>query len=143
MTQEEWEQSVQWIGVVAGSIVRQDGKYLMVQEKQPKVYGLWNVPAGYVDRGEDVENAAVREAKEETGYDIKLDGLFSLYHDTTNEPVKHIYLAHTVGGELKPQEGEILDVKWLTYQEIIQLNSNGKIRAPWIFDAITKVEKQS
>lgn len=140
MTQEEWEASVQWIGIVAGCIIKQDSKYLMVQEAKPKIYGLWNIPAGYVDKGEDVQEAAVREAKEESGYDVQLDGLINLYHDTTSEPLKHAYRAHVIGGELKPQEGEILDVKWLSYDEIKALNDDGKIRAGWIFKAITAVE---
>jgi 8-oxo-dGTP diphosphatase len=138
MNQEEWSKSVQWIGVVAGCVIEKDGKYLMVQEKQEKVYGLWNIPAGYVDKDEEVEHAAVREAKEESGFVVELDGLIDLYHDTTNEPVKHAYRAHIIGGELKVQEDEILDAKWLTYEEIVRLNNEGKIRARWIFDAITK-----
>lgn len=64
LSREEWETSIQRIGVVAGCIIFQEGKYLMVQEKQEKVYGLWNVPAGYVDKGEEVEAAAIREALE-------------------------------------------------------------------------------
>jgi ADP-ribose pyrophosphatase YjhB (NUDIX family) len=142
MTQEEWEHSVQWIGIVAGSIIREEGKYLMVQEAQPKVKGLWNVPAGYVDKDEDVKVAAIREAKEESGYDIELDGLIGLYHDSTNEPLKHVYRARIVGGELKAQEDEIMDAKWLGYDEIKILNENGEIRARWIYDAITKVEEE-
>jgi ADP-ribose pyrophosphatase YjhB (NUDIX family) len=140
LSQEEWEKSVEWIGIVAGCVFKKDDKYLLVQEKQPKVYGLWNVPAGYVDKGEEIVDAAVREAKEESGYDVELDELIDIYHDTTKEPVKHIYRAHIVGGALKIQEDEILDVKWLTYDEIKSLNGEHKLRARFIFDAISKVE---
>jgi ADP-ribose pyrophosphatase YjhB (NUDIX family) len=143
MKQEEWEKTVQWVGIVAGCVIKQDGKYLLVQEKQQKVYGLWNLPAGYVDKGEEIEVAAVREAKEESGFDVELDSLIAIYHNTANEPVKHAYKAHIVGGELAVQEDEILDVKWMTYQEVEELNSNGKIRARWIFDAITSVENNN
>lgn len=142
MTQEEWKQSVEWIGIVAGCVIKQDDKYLMVQEKQPKAYGLWNLPAGYVDKDEEVKDAAVREVKEETGYDVELDGLIGIYHDTTKEPVKHVYQAHVVGGDLTIQEDEILDVKWLSYDEVKTLNDEGKIRARFIFEAISKVENQ-
>lgn len=140
MTQEEWAKTVEWVGVVAGCVIQQDDRYLMVQEKQPKVYGLWNLPAGYVDKDEEVEHAAVREAKEETGYDVKLDGLVGVYHDTTKEPVKHVYRAHIIGGELAVEEDEILDVAWLTYDEIKDLNKEGKLRARFIFEAISSVE---
>lgn len=143
LSQEEWEASIQKIGIVAGCIICRDGKYLMVQEKQKKVYGLWNVPAGYVDQNEEVELAAVREAREESGYEVELEGLIGLYHDTTKEPLKHAYRAKIIGGDLKVQEDEILDVKWLTFAEIKDLNDDGKLRARWIFDAISRVEKNT
>ena len=143
MTKEEWAQTVQWIGIVAGCIIERDGTYLMVQEKKPKVYGQWNVPAGYVDKGEDVEAAAIREVKEESGYDVELDGLIDLYHDNTDEPLRHAYRAHIIGGELKAQESEILDAQWLAYDDIKKLNDEGKIRARWVFDAITKTRARS
>lgn len=143
MTQQEWQQSVTWIGIVAGCVIKKDGKYLLVQEKQPKVYGLWNLPAGYVDKDEEVEHAAIREAKEESGYDVELDGLIGLYHDTTKEPLKHVFKAHVVGGELHIPEDEILDAKWLTYDEIKKLHEDGKLRARFIFEAISKVEAEA
>lgn len=132
---------MQWVGVVAGCVIKQDGKYLLVQEKQERAYGLWNLPAGYVDKGEEIEAAAIREAKEETGYKIALLKKAWVYHENSQIPVKHAFAAKIVGGELKIQEDEILDVKWLTYQEVEKLKGAGKIRAPWIFDAITKVER--
>lgn len=143
MNQQEWRESVEWIGIIAANVIKQDGKYLMVQEDKPHVKGLWNVPAGYVDVGEEVEQAAVREAKEESGYDVVIDDLIDLYHDTTTEPMKHVYASHVVGGELKAQEGEIMSVEWLTYDEIKTLNDEGKLRARWIFDAISKFEDAS
>lgn len=142
MTQEEWQQSVTWIGIVAGCVIKKDGKYLLVQEKQPKVYGLWNLPAGYVDKDEEIEHAAIREAQEESGYDVELDGLIGLYHDTTKEPLKHIFKAHIIGGELNIPEDEILDAKWLTYDEVKHLQDDGKLRARFIFDTISRVEAE-
>jgi len=72
MTKEEFEASIAWSRVVAACVIRdKSGKYLLVQEAQPKVYGLWNLAAGHVDKGESIEKAAVREAKEETGLDVR------------------------------------------------------------------------
>ncbi len=56
--QSKWEDTVAWVGVVAGCVIRRDSTYLLVQEKQKKAYGLWNLPAGYVDKGETIEQAA-------------------------------------------------------------------------------------
>ncbi len=98
------------------------------------------MPAGYVDKGESIEQAPIREAKEESGYDVELDKEIGVYHESTSRPVKHAFMAHIVGGELAIQLDEILDAKWLTYAEISSLNDDGKVRAPWIWDAISKVE---
>lgn len=53
------------VQVVAEVVLQKDDKFLLVQEKQAKAYGKWNLPAGKVDKGESLEQAAVREAREE------------------------------------------------------------------------------
>ena len=128
------------VEVVAGCVIKQNDKYLLVQENKSKVYGLWNIPAGHVDKGESIEQAAVREVKEESGYEVKLGAKLGIYHETVEVPVKHAYEAQIVGGELSIPEEEILDAKWLTYDEIKSLGKEGKLRAPWILDAISKLE---
>lgn len=136
-----WEQSVAWSKVVAGSVVAQDGKYLLVQEKQPRAFGLWCLPTGHVDAGESVEQAAVREVKEETGYDVELITKVAIYHEDVGRAVKHAFVAKITGGSLHIQPDEILDAKWLSYADIEQLQNDGQIRASWVFDAVTKVHK--
>lgn len=141
MTKEEFEASIAWSRVVAACVVRDEkGKYLLVQEAQPKVYGLWNLAAGHVDKGESIEEAAVREAKEETGLEVKLVDKIGIWHDKTDEPIRHAFTATIVGGEVTPQPGEILDVQWFTYDQIVQMREEGKLRVEWIFDAITRVQ---
>lgn len=141
MNQEEWEASIAWSKVVAGCVIRRDdGKYLLVQEKQPKVYGLWNLPAGHVDKGETIEDAAVREAKEESGYDVELGNKIGIYHETVDSPVRHAFVARVIGGQLKIEPEEILDVKWFSYDEIAKMKQEGKLRVEWINDAIMRVE---
>jgi NADH pyrophosphatase NudC (nudix superfamily) len=133
-----WEETIERVGIVAGCVVKRDDKYLLVQEKQAKVYGLWNIPAGYVDKGETIEQAAVREVKEEAGFDVTLGKQLGVYHEGLPRPVKHIFVGNLVGGELHVQEDEILDAKWLTFEEVEALDKDGKLRAPWIMEVITK-----
>lgn len=141
LSQEEFEASIAWARVVAGCVIRDDkGKYLLVQEAQKRVYGLWNIPAGLVDKGESIEEAAVREAREECGLTVELLGKVGVWHEGVETPVKHAFTAKIIKGTIRPQPDEILDVKWFSYDEIVRMNQDGKIRAPWIFEAISQVE---
>ena len=139
MTQSEWETSIQRVGVVVGVLVKREGKYLLVKEN-PNGKDVYNLPAGHVDKDEQLETAAVREAKEETGYDVRLIEQYALYHESAPQSVKHIYLAEIIGGEEHAQEGEILEVTWLTFDEIAEHEQAGRMRAPWVFDVISKRE---
>jgi len=138
LSQADWEASIERVGVVVGCLLKKDDKYLLVQENQPSARGLWNLPAGHVDKNEELEDAAIRETKEETGLEVQLIKQVGLYHEKAAKSVKHVFLAEIIGGELKPQEGEIMDVKWLTFDEIAQLNEDHEIRAPWVWDSVQK-----
>lgn len=106
------------VEVVCGVVLQKDGRFLLVQEKQPKVYGKWNLPAGKVDEGETFEQAAVREAKEESGFDVKLGDHILVLHQSADRPALHAYAAEIVGGELKFPEDEIMDAQWFSLEEI-------------------------
>lgn len=120
--------------IVAGAVIEKDGKYLLVQERQPRAYGLWNLPAGRVDVGESLEDTAVREAKEETGLDVELIHKLGIFQDKSSEPPKHAYLARITGGELITPNDEVMDLRFFTYNEIEQLGE--KLRNSWILEAI-------
>jgi 8-oxo-dGTP pyrophosphatase MutT (NUDIX family) len=57
-------------------------------------------PGGYVDRGEEITLAAVREAREEAGIDISLDHLLNIYSYAGRTPIIVVYAATYVSGEL-------------------------------------------
>lgn len=143
MNKEQWEASIERVGVVVGCLIKKDDKYLLVQENQESARGLWNLPAGHVDKDESLEEAALREVKEETGFDVKLLAHIALYHEAASKSVKHVYSAEVTGGELSAQEGEILTVEWLTFEEIEAIEHEGKIRAPWVWDTIQKDQQVS
>lgn len=133
------EREVVKANVVAGVVIKQDGKYLLVQEKQPKAYGLWNFPAGRVDVGDTIEETAIKEAKEESGFDVELIRKIGIFQEKATDACKHAFEAKIIGGELKYPEDEIMDAKWLTYDEVINLKD--KLRENWILQAISALEK--
>lgn len=128
------------VRVVAGVVIKQDGKYLLVQENHPdpRVYGLWNFPAGRVEKGETIENTAIKEAKEESGYDVKLISKIAIFHENVEVPVKHAFEARIVGGELKWPKDEILDARWFSLKELEE--TKDKLRGEWILGAIKMLE---
>lgn len=70
-------------------ITRDDGKrgIILIERKYPP-YG-WAIPGGFVDYGETLEQAAVREAKEETSLDVQLEHQLHTYSDPNRDPRKH------------------------------------------------------
>ena len=78
-----------------------DGKLVLVRREMDPQIGRWAFPSGFVDRGEAVEDAAVREFKEETGLDARLERLIGVYSDTDSPVVLVVYKAAVIGGSLQ------------------------------------------
>lgn len=76
-----------------------NGEIVLVQRKNPP-YG-WAIPGGFVEYGESLEEAAVREAREETSLDVTLTRQFHTYSDPARDPRGHtvatVYVATAQG----------------------------------------------
>jgi ADP-ribose pyrophosphatase YjhB (NUDIX family) len=68
--------------VACGVLVERDGRVLLVRRRNEPGRGLWCLPCGFEDADEPPERTACREAREEAGLDVALDGLFGVYHYT-------------------------------------------------------------
>jgi 8-oxo-dGTP diphosphatase len=102
--------------VVAGTIPEQDGQILLTRRAINPGRGLWTYPGGFVDFGETVSDAAVRETFEETGLRVNLDGLLNVY-SYPGAPVIIVYRARVRGGTLTTcDENDAL--RWLKPGEI-------------------------
>lgn len=86
--------------IAVGTIIRFGSGIVLVKRAIEPGYGKWVFPGGYVDRGEELTLAAIREAKEESGLDVRIDRLINIYSYAGRTPIIVVYEATCVGGEL-------------------------------------------
>ncbi len=106
--------------VAAGVLIEQDGRIALIRRGVEPGKGLWGLPAGYVEADESVEEAAIREAREESGLEIELDGLMGVYsfgHDVSSRGVLILYAAHVVRGTLRAGD-DAVEVAWFTPESL-------------------------
>ncbi|WP_329088143.1 NUDIX hydrolase [Streptosporangium sp. NBC_01469] len=112
---------------VSAVVVDDRGRILMQRRTDN---GLWALPGGGMDLTESVPQAAVREVKEETGYDVEVTGMVGLYTDArhiiaySDGEVRRQFnvclTARVVGGALAISD-ESTDVRWVSREEIDKL----------------------
>lgn len=99
-----------WIGfhdpkVAAAVLIEKDGLVLLVKRINDPGQGLWSLPAGFIDAGEDPLEAAVRECLEETGLHVRISGLLDVIGGKENgrgADILILYRAEVTGGQLRP-----------------------------------------
>ena len=91
--------------IAVGTIIKVAGdRIVLVRRAIEPGYGLWVFPGGYVDRGEPLTAAAIREAREECGLDVRLDALVNIYSYLGRAPIIVVYAATVLGGTLCPDD---------------------------------------
>lgn len=107
---------------IVDCLVEQDEKFLIVQEGKPGREGRWNLPGGHLEGVETVAEAAIREVKEETGYDVELTGFLGLYQSVFRDKqlsvAGPIFLGKVIGGELRTSPDHPA-VRWVTAEELL------------------------
>ena len=103
--------------VTAGAVVERDGKVLMVRRGNEPGLGLWSLPGGYVDRGEDVEGAAKREVLEETGLKVEVTAVVGVYSQPGHPVILIIYDSRIVEGAPEPGP-EVLELGFFPTEEL-------------------------
>lgn len=105
-------------------IVCEDDSIVLIKRKKDPYRGSWALPGGFVEYGERVENAVVREVMEETGLEIDLKQIVGVYSDPKRDPRGHTvticYIAFKTGGKLKA-DTDACEVKCIFKDEIDKL----------------------
>jgi 8-oxo-dGTP diphosphatase len=99
-------------------------KILLIKRRTAPFIGYWALPGGRVDPGETVEQAIVREVKEETGLDIAVVRKIGEYHEqgvqggAEYDYYPACFLVNVVGGKIRKQESEIEEAKLFSLDEV-------------------------
>ncbi len=127
-----------------GCLVRDEqGRVLMVRESKARARGRMALPAGKLEFGETIVEAAVRETREETGLDVAVDGLLGVFHTPASSELSYgvnfVFAAHGVGGAVQTSEHHP-DVEWLEPAELRALDVSGQLRGRHVLLALEAAE---
>ena len=126
--------------LTADGAIFKDGKIVLIKRKNEPFKGKWALPGGFVEYGEKVEDAVIREVKEETGLSTKIIDIVGIYSDPNRDPRGHIitvvYLLDIIGGELKGND-DAAEAKYFDINDLPELSFDHNIV---LKDVMRKVE---
>ncbi len=122
--------------VGVGAVVIRDGQVLLVQRAQEPLSGKWTLPGGAVELGETLEEAVVRELREETGLEVRVLELVEAFErisrDESDRPRYHYvlldYLCVPVSGDLLAGS-DVSAAEWVRPEEFSRYQVTEKARA--------------
>jgi 8-oxo-dGTP diphosphatase len=120
------------------------GRYLFVRETKKSARDRFNLPAGKLEAGETLVDAAEREAREETGLAVTVERLVGVYHcPQTSEGfgVVNFVFASTVVGGTERTSDEHPELRWLTRDEVAALGRDLRLRGLHIERALDAYER--
>ena len=111
--------------LAADGIILENGKILLIKRRNEPFKGKWALPGGFVEYGEKVEDAAVREVFEETGLNTKIMDLVGIYSDPNRDPRGHVvsavFLLKVLDGDLKGGD-DAVDAKFFDLDQLPELS---------------------
>jgi 8-oxo-dGTP diphosphatase len=87
------------------AVIKTGNSVILIKRRNEPFRNSWALPGGFVEYNETVENAVLREAKEETGLEVKIEKLVGIYSEPGRDPRGHTvsaaFLCKATGGNLK------------------------------------------
>jgi len=111
--------------VGVGAIIIEGSRVLLVKRAHPPLQAEWSIPGGVLEVGELIREAAVREAREETGLIVEPADLLGVYDRVLRDAEKRVqyhyvlidFLCRPVGGELNAAD-DAAEVGWFSREEL-------------------------
>lgn len=125
--------------VTVAAVVEKDGKYLLVEENDNH-RKVFNQPAGHLEPGESLIEAAIRETLEESAWHVQPTAILGLSHYLAPNGVSYLrttFLAKPLEHNTNRQlDEDIIQVHWLPYNEIYRLKK--QLRSPMVLADIER-----
>ncbi len=128
--------------ITVDGILMRDKKILLIKRKNEPFKGKWALPGGFVEYGEKVEDAVIREFREEVGIKAKIKKLLGVYSDPSRDPRGHtISIVFILDAKGTPKAGDdAIDAKFFDIDKLPPLAfDHDKI----IEDAVREIKKHS
>ena len=115
--------------VGVGAIIIEDKRVVLVKRAHPPLENQWSIPGGVLEVGEFVREAAIREAREETGLSVEPAELLGVYDRILRDPTGRVqyhyvlidFLCRQVAGKLAAAS-DATEVRWFSREELPALN---------------------
>ena len=115
--------------VGVGAIIIEGDRVVLVKRAHPPLQAEWSIPGGVLEVGELVRDAAIREAREETGLTVEPGELLGVYDRVVRDAEQRVqyhyvlidFLCRRVAGELAAAS-DAAEVRWFKQEELAALN---------------------
>jgi len=116
--------------LAADGVILENGRILLIKRGNEPFKDKWALPGGFVEYGEKVEDAAVREVFEETGLKTEIIDLVGVYSDPNRDPRGHVvstvFLLEKLSGDLKGGD-DAADAKFFDLNQLPDLSFDHNI----------------
>lgn len=129
--------------LTVATVVERAGRYLLVRERSGDRL-VYNQPAGHVEPGESLQQAALRETLEETGWQVELGGFLGIhqYHSPHNgiSYVRISFAADAIRHDpARALDEDIIEACWLSHHDLLRRRQ--ELRSPMVLQVIEAYEK--
>lgn len=136
--------------VGVGAIIIEDENVLIVRRGQPPKMGAWSIPGGGVDLGEDLEEACMREVREETGLEVEILSEGRVLNRVTRDEWERVqfhyvlidFVCRPTGGVLQAAS-DISDARWVPLSEVSSLSPMTSGTAEFILESVAALNRSS
>lgn len=104
--------------VAVAVLIHANGRALLGKRAMDPARGEWSFPAGYVNRGEVLEEAAAREVREEFGVDVRVEGLVGVYSHADDPVILVAYAGSMLGESVRVDGHEISEARWFPLTDL-------------------------